>query len=168
MAIRPGVRTANLSVIPRAAIVSAGGHPFAEALALVETLDDEYPAWPDVAPATAQLRRDRLVAGVSNSDLDSLARLSHRNAISWDIALSTGTARTFKPAPAAYRYAIDALRIDPVRTLFVAAHPWDLRHASKHGFRTAYIARPGAERPSESDQFDFSVDDVSALATLLE
>jgi 2-haloacid dehalogenase len=152
----------------RDAIAQAGGRPSTAALALVEALDDEYVAWPDVAPATAQLRRDRLVAGVSNGDLDSLARLSNNNAISWDIALSTGSARTFKPAPAAYRYAIDALRINPVRTLFVAAHPWDLRHGSKHGFRTAYIARPGAERPSESDQFDFSVDDVSALATLLE
>ena len=148
----------------REAITSAGGNPSPAALALVASLDCAYPAWPDVAPATAALRRSRVVAGVSNGDLDSLARLANTNAISWDIALSTGTVRTFKPAPAAYRYAIDALRIDPARTLFVAAHPWDLRAASQHGFRTAYIARPGAERPSESDQFDLAVEDLSALA----
>jgi len=120
-----------------------------------------------VATATAALRRNRLVAGVSNGDLDSLARLANANAISWDVALSTGAVRTFKPAPAAYRYAVDALRIDPARTLFVAAHPWDLRAASEHGFRTVYIARPGAERPSEKDQFDLSLDDLSALAGFL-
>lgn len=145
------------------AITSLGGTPSAATSALVAFVDRGYMAWPDVADATAALRRGRLVAGVSNGDLDSLARLANANAISWDIALSTGGARTFKPAPAAYRYAIDTLSIDPARTLFVAAHPWDLRAASEHGFRTAYIARPGAERPSADDRFDLAVDDLSAL-----
>lgn len=121
-----------------------------------------------MAPPTAALHRDRLVAGVSNGDLDALARLANRNAISWDIALSTGTARTFKPAPAAYRYAIGALRIDPARTLFIAAHPWDLQPAYEHGFRTAYVARPGAEKASAEARFDHAVDDLSALTDLLE
>ena len=149
------------------AITGAGGTPSSDALAVVASLDCEYPAWPDVAPATAALRRKRLVAGVSNGDLDSLARLANANAISWDLALSTGAVRTFKPAPAAYRYAIETLRIEPARTLFVAAHPWDLRAASEHGFRTAYVAHPGAERPSEGDQFDLAVEDLSALASLM-
>jgi len=147
----------------REAITQAGGNPSSAALALVHNLDSEYPAWPDVAPATAALRKGHLVAGVSNGDLDSLARLANTNAISWDVALSTGSVRTFKPAPAAYQYAIDALRLDPARTLFVAAHPWDLRAAAEHGFRTAYVARPGAERPSADDQFDFHADDLAAL-----
>lgn len=82
-------------------------------------------------------------------------------------ALSTGSVRTFKPAPAAYQYAIDALRLDPARTLFVAAHPWDLRAAAEHGFRTAYIARPGAQRPSADDRFDLHADDLTALVESL-
>jgi 2-haloacid dehalogenase len=151
----------------RDAITEAGGKASPAALALISSLDGEYPAWPDVAPATAALRRDRLVAGVSNGDLDSLARLANRNAISWDVALSTSAVQTFKPAPAAYQYAIDALRLDPARTLFVAAHPWDLRAAAEHGFRTAYIARPGAERPSTEDRFDLVADDVAGLVDLL-
>lgn len=149
------------------AVTSAGGDPSPAALARVAALDGEYPAWPEVAAATAALRRDRLVVGVSNGDLDALARLANANAISWDLALSTGTVRTFKPAPAAYRYAIDALRLDPSRTLFVAAHPWDLRAAAAHGFRTAYVARPGAERPAPADPVDLVVDDLSALAAAL-
>lgn len=151
----------------REAITQAGGNPSPAALALVQDLDSEYPAWPDVAPATAALRKKFLVAGVSNGDLDSLARLANANAISWDAALYTGSARTFKPAPAAYQYAIDALRLDPARTLFVAAHPWDLRAASEHGFRTAYIARPGAQRPSADDRFDLHADDLAALVESL-
>lgn len=120
-----------------------------------------------MAPATAALRKNCLVAGVSNGDLDSLARLANANAISWDAALSTGSVRTFKPAPAAYQYAIDALRLDPARTLFVAAHPWDLRAAAEHGFRTAYLGRPGAQRPSADDRFDFHADDLTALVESL-
>lgn len=151
----------------REAITQAGGDPSPAALALVQNLDSQYPAWPDVAPATAALRENYLVAGVSNGDLDSLARLANTNAISWDAALSTGAVHTFKPAPAAYQYAIDALRLDPARTLFVAAHPWDLRAASEYGFRTAYIARPGAQRPSADDQFDFHADDLAVLVESL-
>jgi 2-haloacid dehalogenase len=149
------------------AITGLGGTPTPESSELVSHLDRTYPAWPDVAEATAALKRRCLVAGVSNGDLESLARLSNSNSISWDIALSTGTAQTFKPAPAAYEYAIRTLAIDPQRTLFVASHPWDLRAASGHGFRTAYVARPGAERPSREDRFDFLVADLAELPSLL-
>lgn len=151
----------------REAVTSLGGQPAPELLAWTSHLDGAYPAWPEVAAATAALRRHRIVAGVSNGDLDALARLANLNGISWDVALSTGAVGTFKPAPAAYRYAIDTLRIDPARTLFVAAHPWDLRAAAEHGFRTAYVARPGAERPREDDAFDLEVADLTALAEAL-
>jgi 2-haloacid dehalogenase len=149
------------------AITALGGTPSDRTRELTANLDRRYEAWPDVAAATAALRQHRLVAGVSNGDLDALARLANRNGISWDVALSTGSAGTFKPDPAAYRYAIDALGIDPARTLFVAAHPWDLRAAAEHGFRTAYIARPGAERPADDDRFDLEADDLTALTALL-
>ncbi|NRG42281.1 haloacid dehalogenase type II [Rathayibacter sp. VKM Ac-2835] len=148
----------------RDAITSCGGTPDPKALAEVAELEDSYPAWPDVAAATAALRQDRIVAGVSNADLDALARLANRNGIAWDLALSTASVRTFKPAPAAYEYAIVALGSPPERMLFVAAHPWDLRAAREHGFRTAYVARPGAERPAEDDGFDLVLDDLSTLA----
>ena len=149
------------------AITALGGAPSDRTRELTAHLDRRYASWPDVAEATAALRRGRLVAGVSNGDLDALAHLAQANAISWDIALSTGSVKTFKPDPAAYRYAIDALGIDPTRTLFVAAHPWDLRAAAEHGFRTAYIARPGAERPADDDRFDLEADDLTALTALL-
>ena len=149
------------------AIASLGGRTSATTSTLMEFVDREYPAWPDVAPATATLRQTRLVAGMSNGDLDSLARLANTNSISWDVALSTAAVQTFKPAPAAYLYAIEQLGIDPQRTLFVASHPWDLRAAALHGFRTAYIARPGAERPSSEDRFDLQADDLLALTDLL-
>lgn len=149
------------------AIAALGGIVSAESAAVASVLDREYRAWPDVAAATAALRRTLLVASISNADLDSLARLSNVNAISWDAALSTAAVRTFKPAPAAYEYAFETLRIDPTRALFVASHPWDLRAAREHGFRTAYVARPGAERPGEDDRFDLELADLTELARLV-
>ena len=148
------------------AITGLGGTATRETAAMVASLDREYLAWPDVSDATGVLRRHGLVIGVSNGDLDSLARLSSRGAINWDLALSTGAAQTFKPAPAAYEYAIHAAGIDPSRTLFVASHPWDLRAAAHHGFRTAFVARPGAELPTGDDRFDLAVSDLLALAEL--
>ncbi len=127
----------------------------------------EYRAWPDVAPGTLALRRRRLVAALSNGDVDVLARLAHANAISWDIVLSTSTIGSFKPDPRAYEFAVETLRIEPARTLFVAAHPWDLRAAARHGFRTAFVARPHAERPDPDDGFDLEVDDLLGLVRAL-
>jgi 2-haloacid dehalogenase len=149
------------------AVTTSGGRIAPSVAARISSMDSEYPAWPDVADATAAIRRNRVVVGLSNGDLDSLARLANVNGISWDAALSAGTVQTFKPAGAAYRHAIDSLRLVPQRTLFAAAHPWDLRAAASHGFRTAYIGRPKAERPSAADRFDVSVAGVSALADLL-
>jgi 2-haloacid dehalogenase len=156
-----------VSEAAREAVIGLAGQWSEAASALVSSLDWTYPAWPEVAAAIGELRRHRLVAALSNGDLDALARLANANAISWDIALSTGAVGTFKPAPAAYRYAIDVLRIDPARTLFVAAHPWDLRAASEYGFRTAYVARPGAERPADDDRFDLVAEDLSDVVGLL-
>ncbi|CAQ01201.1 haloacid dehalogenase type II [Clavibacter sepedonicus] len=149
------------------AVAGLGGDPTPGIRARAARSDREHRAWPDVPEATAALRRERLVAGLSNGDLAALARLAHAEAIAWDAILSSGSVRTFKPAPAAYRHAIDALDLDPARTLFLAAHPWDLRAASAHGFRTAYVARPGAERPGAGDLVDLEVADLGELVRAL-
>ena len=151
----------------RHAIGSFGAPTSLETDAIASALVTQYQAWPDVEEGTARLSRHLLVAGVSNADVSSLARLAQANRISWHLALSTGAVGTFKPARAAYQFAIDALSVDPARTLFVAAHPWDLRAAAEHGFRTAYIRRPNAERPSEQDSFDVEADDLLMLCDIL-
>ena len=45
--------------------------------------------------------------------------------------------------------------------------PWDLRGAAARGYRTAYIARPGAVRPAADDRFDLEAADLHALADQL-
>ena len=151
----------------RAAVLEHGGVPTPQVDAALAGIDGEYPAWPDVAEGLRALRPGRLVAGYSNGELSSLARLAVRNDLAWHAVLSTSEVGTFKPADSAYRHVIDALRLDPARSLFVAAHPWDLRAAARHGFRTAYVRRPAAERPAAQDSFDIQVASIADLAHLL-
>jgi len=130
-------------------------------------VDEMYVAWPDVAEALRTLRARHLVAGFSNGDLGSLARLAHNNDLAWHVVLSTASIGTFKPASAAYQYVIETLSVDPSRTLFVAAHPWDLRAAREAGFLTAYVARPGAELPAPGDSFDAYITDLLQLVQMI-
>ena len=151
----------------RAAVLEHGGAVTPQMNLALERVDGEYTAWPDVADGLRTLRSERLVAGFSNGDLGWLARLAQRNDLAWHAVLSTSAVGTFKPAHSAYAYVIDALRLDVSRTLFVAAHPWDLHAAAGHGFRTAYVRRPGAELPGREDRFDFQVDSIADFAHLM-
>ncbi|QIG42954.1 haloacid dehalogenase type II [Nocardioides anomalus] len=151
----------------RDAVTALGGTWGDAAEAVAASVDVAYAAWPEVPDATAALREHVLVAALSNGDLDALARVAHAQRLCWDVVLSTGAVGTFKPAARAYLHVIDTLRLEPSRTLFVAAHPWDLRAAAGHGFRTAYVARPGAERPTADDRVDVEVEDLTGLVAAL-
>jgi 2-haloacid dehalogenase len=151
----------------RNAVAQLGGSLPHRLDTLLAGVDSSYEAWQDVAEGIRLLREHRLVTGFSNGGEGSLARLALINDLAWHAVASTAGARTFKPAAAAYQYAIDTLELEPPRTLFVAAHPWDLRAADAFGFRTAYVARPRAERPRPGDAFDLEVSDLVELASTL-
>jgi 2-haloacid dehalogenase len=133
----------------------------------LRTLEDRVLPWPEAAVAMQDLRRTYLVAGLTNGSLATMARMSARGGLAWHTLLSTEAVRTFKPDPSTYEYAIDRLALDPGRTLFVAAHPWDLRAAAAHGFRTAFVYRPDATAPTADDSFDLCVEDLAELSQQL-
>jgi 2-haloacid dehalogenase len=120
--------------------------------------------FPDSPAALRALAADHLVVALSNADLAELADTSAAGGLAWHAVLSGELVRAFKPDPAVYALALERLRLDPARTTMVAAHPWDLRAAARHGLRTAYVARPGAERPAPDDRFDFEFADLAAIA----
>ncbi len=123
--------------------------------------------WPDSPAALTALRDSFTVVALSNADLAELAALSRLGGLAWHAVLSGELVRSFKPDPAVYRTVTDRLGLEPAEILMVAAHPWDLRAAAEQGFATAYVARPGAERPGALDGFDVQVDDLGELAELL-
>ena len=107
----------------------------------------ELRAWPDVAPALAELKRSgkrlallsnatpgMLNAGVKNAGLEA----------AFDHVISTGAARSFKPDPNAYRLGTDVLQLGKGEILFVAFAGWDVAGAKWFGYPTFWNNRQSA------------------------
>jgi 2-haloacid dehalogenase len=152
----------------RQALAAAGTpDPPAELVAELAAVVRRLEPWPDSPSALADLRASFTVVALSNADLPEIAAFSGHAGLAWHLALSTELVRSFKPDPAAYALVTRILDVPADQLLMVAAHPWDLRAAAQQGFRTAYIARPGAQRPQPDDVFDLEVSDLAALAAAL-
>jgi 2-haloacid dehalogenase len=108
---------------------------------------DQLDVWPDVKPALARLRTAgvRLVF-LSNLSEATLRANMKRNRIAdlFESPLSTDRVRRFKPAPQAYRMAIEALRLPREQIGFAAFGGWDAVGATWFGYRTAWVNRAGA------------------------
>jgi 2-haloacid dehalogenase len=124
-------------------------------------------AWPDAAAGLRGLAARYAVVALSNATLAELTGMSAVNGLAWHCVLSAALIRAYKPDPVVYQMALDLLQLNPEQTLFVAAHPWDLRGAASQGMRTAYISRPGEATPSAEDQFDLYATDLSGLAAAI-
>jgi 2-haloacid dehalogenase len=78
--------------------------------------------------------------------------------------LSVEDAPRWKPAPEAYRYALDRTGVDAPDAMLVAAHPWDLAGAHSAGLRTAWINRSGARYPGHFPPPDMEATSFTDLA----
>ncbi len=65
----------------------------------------------------------------------------------FESCLSVEDAGIWKPAPAAYAYAVATCQVDPMDAMLVAAHPWDTDGAGRAGLATAWINRTGGRYP---------------------
>ena len=82
--------------------------------------------------------------------------------------LSVEDAPRWKPAPEAYRYALETCGITAAaEALMVAAHPWDVDGAQRTGMRGCFLDRTGAPYPPWLAQPDLRVPDLTALAGLI-
>jgi 2-haloacid dehalogenase len=105
---------------------------------------------PDVAPGLIGLSElGCRVVTLSNGSADVARTLLAGTAAEPAVAeyLSVEDAPHWKPAPEAYRYALDRAGVDAHDAMLVAAHPWDLAGAHSVGLRTAWINRSGARYP---------------------
>ncbi|MEF7614229.1 haloacid dehalogenase type II [Aquincola sp. MAHUQ-54] len=104
-------------------------------------------AWPDVTPDLARLRERFLLAPCSNGNVSLMVDLARHNRWHWDAILGAEFARDYKPKPAVYLAAADALGLAPQQVMMVAAHSSDLAAAARAGLQTAFIARPDEHGP---------------------
>ena len=129
--------------------------------------------WPDVAAGLERIRRDAVVAALSNGNVALLANMARHGGLCWDCVLSAELAKHYKPDPEVYQTAAALLGLEPHQVMMVAAHNGDLKGARAVGFRTAFVHRPREYGPSQTTDLvpDPSVDvvakDFMELADLL-
>ncbi|WIM86156.1 haloacid dehalogenase type II [Candidatus Mycobacterium wuenschmannii] len=131
------------------------------------------PAHPDAKDSLEVLRDSGLrLVTLSNSppNLDGPTPLEHAGLSHlFERQFSIDEVRSFKPAPAGYRYVSEQLGVDPAECMMVAAHVWDTIGAQSAGFGGALITRPGnAELPVAGlPRPTIVVTDLRALAAQL-
>ena len=108
-------------------------------------------AWPDSAAGLARLKKQCLIAPVSNGNISLMVDLARRNNFPWDAILGSEIAGDFKPKPRVYLAACEAFDLPPGDCMMVAAHSNDLGHAAKSGLRTGHIARPNEHGPGKGE-----------------
>ena len=123
--------------------------------------------WPDSAQALRDLQAEFTVVALSNGDFAQLADMSAAGGLSWHCVLSGSMVQSVKPNPKVYQLAINQLQLDPRRSVLVACHPWDLRAAALHGYRTAFVQRPNEAQPADTDRFDLTATDLADLVRQL-
>jgi 2-haloacid dehalogenase len=130
--------------------------------------------WPDARRGLMRLKRDHVIATLSNGNIALLTNMAKHAGLPWDCILSAEVFRHYKPDPETYLGAAQALGFAPDETMMVAAHKNDLRAAQACGLRTAFVRRPlehGPDVPRDlaADRaFDFNADDFLDLARQLE
>jgi 2-haloacid dehalogenase len=129
-------------------------------------------AWPEVPAALARLRERFLIAPCSNGNISLMVDLARRNRLPWDAILGAELARDYKPQPAVYLNACEALDCAPHEVMMVAAHSADLAAAAACGLRTAHVARPDEHGPGIGERaasitVDRQAQDLADLAAQL-
>jgi len=128
--------------------------------------------WPDSAPGLVRLKRQFMLAPVSNGNVSLMVALARRNGFPWDAILGSETAHDYKPKPGVYLAACEALDLAPAECMMVAAHSNDLSHAASNGLRTAHISRPNEHGPGKGEPVpkapvDFAARSLEELAEKL-
>jgi 2-haloacid dehalogenase len=129
-------------------------------------------AWPDVPKGLARLKRQFLLAPVSNGNISLMVDLARRNDLRWDAILGAEIAGDYKPKPKVYLASAAAFDLAPGVCMMVAAHSKDLAAAAALGLRTAHVARPNEHGPGRGEAaptvpVDFAVKSLEELAEKL-
>jgi len=106
--------------------------------------------WPDAVEGLARLKKQYVIATLSNGNVALLVNMAKRAGLPWDAILGAEVARCYKPMPEAYLTTVRMLDLSPSECMMVAAHNSDLAAARALGFRTAFVCRPREYGPAQS------------------
>lgn len=129
--------------------------------------------WPDARAGLRRLKRDVIIATLSNGNVALLTDMAKHAGLPWDCVLSAELFHHYKPDPETYLGAARLLGCAPQEVVMIAAHKDDLRAARACGLRTGFVARPleygpgvRVDRRPEKD-FDLNARDFNDLAAKL-
>ena len=129
--------------------------------------------WPDSVAGLTRLKRKYIIGTLSNGGVRLLTDSARHAGLPWDLILSSDLFRHYKPDPSVYLGAAELLDAAPANIMLVAAHNYDLAAARRHGFKTAFVARPTEYGPRQSRDFkaesdwDLVAKDFEELAGML-
>jgi 2-haloacid dehalogenase len=129
--------------------------------------------WPDSVEALCSLKREFIIAPLSNGNIRLMVDMAKRAGLPWDAILGADVVQAYKPSPQAYSETVNILGLAPAELCLVAAHNGDLAAARRLGLTTAFIARPTEHGPHQrtdlkaEEAWDFVVDDLNELAKQL-
>ncbi|WP_433434742.1 haloacid dehalogenase type II [Nonomuraea sp. CA-141351] len=81
-----------------------------------------------------------------------------------EATLDVSGPRAWKPARAAYDYAVGRAGVRPDQAVLVAVHPWDIDGAQRAGLSGAWLSRRGVSYPSVMSAPHLSAPDLVSLA----
>jgi len=134
---------------------------------------DEYrglATFPEVPAALESLARTRPLAILSNGHPGMLEAVVDHNGLRASFRggiLSVHAARRFKPDPAVYRIAEEALGVPRGLVGFVSSNGWDAAGAKAFGFRAYWVNRGKAPVERLGVRPDEIVEDLAALQRAL-
>ena len=98
--------------------------------------------WPDAVSGLTRLKRNHVIAPLSNGNISLMTDLARFGGLPWDCILGAELVRHYKPDPEVYLSAAEFLDLQPSDVMMVAAHLGDLRAAKALGLATAFVVRP--------------------------
>src|SRR5262245_55331858 len=116
--------------------------------------------WPDVVGGLTRLKKQFIIAPLSNGNIALMTNLARHAGLPWDCILGAELVRHYKPDREVYQSAAVFLDLKPADVMMVAAHLGDLRAAKGVGLRTAFVPRPLEYGPGRKPELkpDASVD----------
>jgi len=129
--------------------------------------------WPDSISGLRRLRRQFVLATLSNGNMSLLVNMAKNAGLPWDCILSSELAKHYKPDREVYQTAADLLGLKPEQVMMVAAYKDDLYAARSVGLGTAFVLRPlefgptGKPDLTTDPSFDVTAKDYIDLADKL-
>lgn len=129
--------------------------------------------WPDSVEGLLRLKRQFIIAPLSNGNIRLMVDMAKRAALPWDAILGAEVVRAYKPSPQTYIDTVGILGLKPAEVCMVAAHNSDLAAARQCGLRTAFIVRPTEHGPTQQSDlsatqvWDYTAASMNELASKL-